>query len=143
MPLPHPLLALTEVHRVVIEAASLSLAGRILERAPRGDGHPVILLPGFLASDSYTATLRRYLTRQGYAAHGWGLGRNLGPRDGVLDCLLRRVRFLSDRYDSPVSLIGHSLGGIFARELAREQPADAWQAFERRSWGTLFYPAER
>ena len=123
MPLPHPLLALTEVHRVVIEAASLSLAGRILERAPRGDGHPVILLPGFLASDSYTATLRRYLTRQGYAAHGWGLGRNLGPRDGVLDCLLRRVRFLSDRYDSPVSLIGHSLGGIFARELAREQPA--------------------
>ena len=120
---PHPLLALTEAHRVVIEAGSLVLAGRFLNRAPRGDGHPVMVLPGFLGSDGYTASLRRYLTRQGYAVHGWGLGRNLGPRERVLEELLERIGFLVKRYDSPVSLIGHSLGGIFARELAREAPA--------------------
>lgn len=123
VPPPHPLLALTEAHRVVIEAASLTLAGRFLDRAPRGDGHPVMLLPGFLGSDGYTASLRRYLARLGYAVHGWGLGRNLGPREGVLTGLLERIEFLGDRYDSPVSLVGHSLGGIFARELAREVPA--------------------
>lgn len=123
MPPPHPLLALTEAHRVVIEAVSLSLASRFLDRAPRGDGHPVMVFPGFLGSDGYTASLRRYLTRQGYAVHGWGLGRNLGPREGVLEGLLQRIEFLGDRYKSPVSLIGHSLGGIFARELAREIPA--------------------
>jgi len=122
IPPPHPLLALTEVHRVVIEAASLSLAARFLDRAPRGDGHPVMVLPGFLGSDGYTASLRRYLTRQGYAVHGWGLGRNLGPREGVLEGLLERIKFLCHRYKCSVSLIGHSLGGIFARELARETP---------------------
>ena len=122
MPPPHPLLALTEAHRVALEAAALSLSSRFLDRAPRGDGHPVMVLPGFLGSDGYTASLRRYLTRQGYAAHGWGLGRNLGPRDGVLEGLLERIEFLAGRYERSVSLIGHSLGGIFARELARAVP---------------------
>ncbi|MDP4918834.1 MAG: alpha/beta fold hydrolase, partial [Haliea sp.] len=58
----------------------------------------------------------------GYAVHGWGLGRNLGPREGVLESLEARMTFLSERYDGPISLVGHSLGGIFARELARQFP---------------------
>lgn len=119
---PHPLLALTEAHRVCLEALTLSVSRGFLEQAPPGDGHPVVVLPGFLGSDAYTAALRRYLTRRGYAVHGWGLGRNLGPRDGVLDRLRERLGFLEGRYRRSVSLVGHSLGGIFARELAREEP---------------------
>ncbi|KGE02892.1 alpha/beta hydrolase [Pseudohaliea rubra] len=123
MPPPHPLLALTEAHRVVLEVLSLRLARGLLANAPAGDGHAVMILPGFLGSDGYSAAFRRYLARQGYAVHGWAQGRNLGPREGVLEALVERVEFLGSRYGGPISLIGHSLGGIFARELAREVPA--------------------
>ena len=122
VPPPHALLALTEAHRAVVEVVTLGLSRRLLERAPRGDGHPVMVLPGFLGADGYNAGFRRYLTRLGYAVHGWGLGRNLGPREGVLESLEARITFLSERYEGPISLVGHSLGGIFARELARAFP---------------------
>lgn len=122
VPPPHALLALTEAHRVVVEMLSLRLSRKLLDKAPRGDGHPVMVLPGFLGADGYNASFRRYLTRLGYAVHGWGLGRNLGPRDGVLEGLQERITFLSERYGGSISLVGHSLGGIFARELAREFP---------------------
>lgn len=122
VPPPHALLALTEAHRAAMEALTLGLSRRLLDKAPRGDGHPVMVLPGFLGADGYNAGFRRYLTKLGYAVHGWGLGRNLGPREGVLESLEERITFLAERYDGPISLIGHSLGGIFARELARAFP---------------------
>ena len=122
VPPPNPLLALTEAHRAVAEVISLSLSRKMLARAPRGDGHPVMVLPGFLGADGYNAAFRRYLTRLDYAVHGWGQGRNLGPKDGVLEGLEARINYLSERYEGPVSLVGHSLGGIFARELARQFP---------------------
>ncbi|MDP4790210.1 MAG: alpha/beta hydrolase [Haliea sp.] len=122
VPPPSALLALTEAHRAVVEVVSLRLTRRLLNKAPRGDGHPVMVLPGFLGADGYNAGFRRYLTGLGYAVHGWGLGRNLGPREGVLESLEARMAFLSERYDGPISLVGHSLGGIFARELARQFP---------------------
>jgi pimeloyl-ACP methyl ester carboxylesterase len=122
VPPPSPLLALTELHRVAIEVVSLQLSSSLLERAPKGDGHPVMVLPGFMGSDTYNASLRRFLASLGYAVHGWGLGQNLGPRDGALEKLAERLEDLADRYGSKLSLVGHSLGGIFARELAREFP---------------------
>lgn len=122
LPPPSALLALTEPQRVVLEVISLATLRQLLDRLPEGDGHPVMVLPGFLGSDAYNASLRRFLKRLGYRAHGWGLGRNLGPRDNALERLVTRLRSLVERYDSPLSLIGHSLGGIFARELAREEP---------------------
>jgi len=123
VPPPSALLALTEAHRAVAEIFSLNITRRALHRmAPRGDGHPVMVLPGFMGGDGYNTALRRYLTKLNYAVHGWGMGRNLGPREGVLEGLEERIHYLAERYEGPVSLVGHSLGGIFARELAREFP---------------------
>lgn len=123
IPPPHLALALTEAHRAAIELVSLGVVSKVLHRAaPEGDGHPVMVLPGFLGSDGYNAALRRFLSKVGYASHGWGMGRNLGPRDGVLEGLEERVHNLYERYGRPMSLVGHSLGGIFAREIAREYP---------------------
>jgi pimeloyl-ACP methyl ester carboxylesterase len=119
---PGVLLALTEAHRTFLEIVSLGLSSKVLRNAPRGDGHAVMVLPGFLGDDGYNLPMRRFLTRCGYAVHGWGQGRNLGPRDGVLESVSARLQYLHDRYEGPISLVGHSLGGIFARELAREFP---------------------
>jgi pimeloyl-ACP methyl ester carboxylesterase len=94
----------------------------LLNAAPRGDGHPVLVLPGLIASDVSTRPLRAFLRGRGYAAHGWGLGRNLGPREGVEDGMRQRLLELHQRYGRKVSLIGWSLGGVFARELAKQDP---------------------
>ena len=122
VPPPSWWLALTEVHRVVGEVIALNISRRALNRlAPVGDGHGVMVLPGFLAGDGYNAALRRFLDGRGYAAHGWGMGQNLGPLDGVLERLEQRLHELASEH-GPISLVGHSLGGIFARELARIYP---------------------
>jgi pimeloyl-ACP methyl ester carboxylesterase len=123
VPPPSALLALTEAHRAVAEIFSLNVTRRALDKfSPRGDGHPVMVLPGFMGGDGYNSALRRFLSKLDYAVHGWGQGRNLGPREGVLEGLEQRINYLAERYEGPVSLVGHSLGGIFARELAREFP---------------------
>jgi len=123
VPPPGLLLALTEAHRASVEILSLGITRRALKKlAPQGDGHPVMVLPGFLAGDGYNGALRRFLTGLNYSVHGWGMGLNLGPQDGVLEGLEARIHQLVERYETPVSLVGHSLGGIFARELARAFP---------------------
>lgn len=93
-----------------------------LAASPRGDGHPVLVLPGFMASDLSTRPLRRLLRGLGHDAQGWRLGRNLGPRGGVLATLQARVLELADRHGGPVSLVGWSLGGLYARGLAKAVP---------------------
>jgi pimeloyl-ACP methyl ester carboxylesterase len=95
----------------------------LLSLAPRGDGHPVVVFPGLVASDASTELLRRYLRSRGYDAHRWEQGRNLGPRPGVLEACARQVETLSARHGRKVSLIGWSLGGIYARETAKEMSA--------------------
>ena len=88
----------------------------------RGDGHPVLVLPGFLASDFSTAVLRRFLKKQGYEVHGWNQGRNLGPKEGVFPLLRAQLTAIHAQSGRKVSVIGWSLGGVYARELARELP---------------------
>lgn len=123
IPPPSMLLSLTEAHRAVLEILSLNISQRRLRKiAPLGDGHPVMVLPGFMGDDGYNASMRRFLGGLNYTVHGWGLGRNLGPRGGVLEGLQERITSLYEQHEQPVSLVGHSLGGIFARELAREYP---------------------
>jgi pimeloyl-ACP methyl ester carboxylesterase len=121
IPRPSPRLLPLEA-RALLELAALLPAYPFLRRAPRGDGHPVLVLPGFMASDFSTRALRRFLRDKGYAAHGWKLGRNVGPSTAVIAAMVERLRELQARYDRRVSLIGWSLGGIYARELARGLP---------------------
>jgi pimeloyl-ACP methyl ester carboxylesterase len=119
---PSYLLLALEGPRAAGELAALAAFRPLLAKAPKGDGHPVLVLPGLRADDRSTLPLRRYLRRLGYHVHGWGLGTNLGPSDLVVDGLRQRVRALHDRYDQPLSLVGWSLGGIYAREIARVAP---------------------
>lgn len=91
-----------------------------------GDGHPVLVIPGFMSSDSSTANLRRYIDDLGYTALGWDMGRNYGRPDYMKE-LRERVCSIADEYDSEVSIIGWSLGGIFARQLGKQQPDEVRQ----------------
>jgi hypothetical protein len=95
----------------------------LLQRAPVGDGHPVIVFPGLSASDGSTVPLRSYLTNRNYDVSGWNQGHNFGPRAGVLEAGSHQIRetFLAAG-KRKVSLIGWSLGGIYARELAKLHP---------------------
>jgi len=120
---PPPLsLFVREQGRAAFELARLGSRRKVLETAPRGDGHPVLVLPGLLAGDLSTLPLRRFLRSVAYDARGWNLGLNLGPTDamrGKLDDLLTQMR---GEQGHRVSLVGWSLGGIYARELARARP---------------------
>ena len=115
---PSPLLGLTEPLRAAADLASLLPGSLWLGSAPRGDGHRVLVVPGFTASDRSTIALRAFLRRQGFDARGWELGTNLGAPEqrGDLEDLLRRMR---DTSPEPISLVGWSLGGVLARNLAR------------------------
>ena len=106
----------------MFELGAVAAAAPWLRLIGRGDNHPVLILPGFMASDPSTAPLRSILRSQGYWVHGWQLGRNLGPTSEVVTGLMHRLQTLHDRHEKPVSIIGWSLGGIYARRLARRFP---------------------
>ena len=99
----------------------------LLHSQPRGDGHAVLVFPGLAASDLSTAPLRRYLRDRGYDARAWELGRNLGPGNGVLEACHAKIRQLRAETGRKVSLIGWSLGGIYARETAKLAADDVRQ----------------
>jgi pimeloyl-ACP methyl ester carboxylesterase len=99
----------------------------LLRLAPRGDGHPVLVLPGFLSSGAATFPIRHFLKFLGYKGHRWKLGVNLGPIGGKEHEILRRLHELRNRYGQKVTLIGWSLGGVYARELAWMVPDDVRQ----------------
>jgi len=116
---PSPWLLLLEARAPWEYAATLALWPWL--NAARGDGHPVLVFPGLGASALSTAPMRRLLNQQGYAAYDWELGRNR-PRPGLLEACAARVETLAARHGRKVSLVGWSLGGVYARELAKRLP---------------------
>lgn len=120
---PSRLLLALETPRSAIEFAAFAAAWPVAGLAPRGDGHGVLVLPGWMTGDIATAPMRRLLRRLGYAVTGWELGRNVGPTEETRRELPRRLRALKEATGGPVSLVGMSLGGVLARRLAREHPA--------------------
>jgi pimeloyl-ACP methyl ester carboxylesterase len=108
--------------RAIHELGAFLGALPLLSLAPKGDGHPVLVLPGLVASDASTRPLRSFLKNRGYAVSGWRQGRNLGLRDGVQHAMVDLVRELSDTHGRKVSLVGWSLGGLYARQLAKMMP---------------------
>ncbi|MBC2931967.1 alpha/beta fold hydrolase [Nocardioides sp. zg-1228] len=105
-----------------LDAARLVGALPRLATAPRGDGHLVVDIPGWKAPELTGAPLRGYLSRLGYDARGWGFGTNTGDPRRDVERLSRRVRDLVDETGAPASLVGWSLGGVIAREVARRHP---------------------
>jgi pimeloyl-ACP methyl ester carboxylesterase len=148
---PHLLLTAAEALRFPAELTSSLVTDLVWP--PRGDasGRPVLVLPGFMADDPLTARLRTHLRRQGYAAHAWRLGRNVGLTDAIVDGLLLRLdEVAAEHPDTPVSLVGWSFGGLLARWLAHQRPAQVrqvvclgspWRAEGERTRATRMFEA--
>ncbi len=156
--------AIAELPRAGFAVALLPFHIARLRAARRGDGSPVLVIPGFATTDRSTYILRRYLSWLGYEVHGWALGRNLGAKTIGLrnEELLARLDHIHGQYDRKITLIGWSMGGIMARMIAREKPEKvrqiislgapfagnpfantAWRLYERMSGHSLSHPIAR
>lgn len=111
----------TEGQRALLELSTLLPYQLLKKNRKSGDGHPVLVLPGFMASDLSTTLLRNFLNQIGYHSYPWGIGRNYGA-EVYLELMIQRVEDLYLTHHSSVSLVGWSLGGVFAREIAKKRP---------------------
>ena len=121
-PGPPPLLHTALEPRAPFELALLGPALPMLLMAPRGDGHPVLLVPGFMSSEVPLLVMQAYLRNRGYTVDMWGFGRNVGLQRKHVAALEQKVRYLHHRFRRKVSLVGWSLGGAFALYVAHHAP---------------------
>lgn len=110
--------------RAPLELGAALAAYPFIHAAPQGDGHPVLVFPGLAAGDLSTLPIRRFLSGRGFEVHAWEQGLNFGPRPGVLEACMDKVRQLHAAGGRKVSLVGWSLGGVYAREIAKLLPDD-------------------
>lgn len=125
MPAPSRVNTALEV-RALGERLAMPLTSPLLRRLPKGDGHQVLVLPGFTAGDRSTRELRGVLDHLGYRTRGWELGANLGPTPEIVAGLMDLAESIK-RSGERISIVGWSLGGIFGRELARRAPGSVRQ----------------
>lgn len=126
--------SMLEFSRVVLEMSSTALLGPLLKSLPRGDGHTIMTLPGFMGADGSTSQLRNFLNKRGYRAIPWGLGRNgadarsqdiddfLAHRTATEDAIAARIEAEFAASGRKLTLIGWSLGGLYAVALAHRYP---------------------
>jgi esterase/lipase len=119
---PPPQLGVIREARGFLEFPRLLFRAVELATQPRGQGQPVLVLPGYGAGDGSTAILKNYLRWLGYDVSGWHLGRNSREVPDVLPRVLKRLFSMNRHAQERVRLIGWSFGGFIARELARERP---------------------
>ncbi len=108
--------------RALFEFGAFSLLRKPLKKLPKGDGHPVLVLPGFMAGDRSTVPMRNLLEDLGYETFGWNLGRNIrfdSEREQEMRAL---VQGIFEQTNRKITIIGWSLGGVFARELTKISP---------------------
>lgn len=105
-----------------LEIASFWLQLAQIDKLPRGDGHPVMFLPGFTMGDEALRPMARAFEKLGYAVYGWGQGRNIGLSLRTAERLQLRLQEIHYRHQAKVSLVGWSAGGLYARELAHARP---------------------
>ncbi len=118
---PSFLLWFTEVSRAIGELAWFCKKETQMTKTKTGDGHPVLVIPGFMASDGSTIFLRRFLNKIGYNAYGWELGRNKGRKDNDERTAARLLEIYKET-GQKVSIVGWSLGGIYGRQIAKMHP---------------------
>ncbi|MBL8492081.1 MAG: alpha/beta hydrolase [Rhodocyclaceae bacterium] len=118
---PSPLHSLMEF-RGLLELAALPYAVPLLMNVPKGDGHPVLLLPGFMADEKTLFALKTYLDYLGYEVETWGFGRNVGFQLKHAKALEQKVRYMHHKHGRKLSLVGWSLGGVFAMYAAHQAP---------------------
>ena len=118
---PHLLHSVTEF-RALLEMATLPYSLPLLMSAPHGDGHPVLLMPGFMASEASLIALKLFLRNRGSDVHTWGLGRNVGFQNKHASALEQKIRHLHHTSGRKVSLVGWSLGGVFGLYGAHQAP---------------------
>jgi pimeloyl-ACP methyl ester carboxylesterase len=120
---PPAVLALLEAPRALAEYVGFVALTRLLSAGREGHGRPVLVLPGLLADDRSTRPLRRLLNSAGYTAYGWRLGTNIGPTRRIVSGIDAVLAEITDRHGEPASLIGWSLGGMLAHDIAGRRPA--------------------
>lgn len=124
---PPPLFWRLTEGRAIFELGAFQVLRNRMRKLPKGDGHPVLFLPGFLASDSSTRPMRSLFEDLGYQTFGWELGRNIKFNAERAEAMAQRLAAVYDQTGEKVSIIGWSLGGTFARELAKGQPGKVRQ----------------
>lgn len=122
-PTANPLLLMAEGRALLEAAALVPSAAVLLATAPKGDGHHVVVIPPFGAGDTFTTVLRTFLRRLGYQVHKWHRPEVLGMHR-LATVAIPRISDLRRSSEGRISVIGHSLGGIYAREIARSAPDD-------------------
>jgi pimeloyl-ACP methyl ester carboxylesterase len=108
--------------RALLEAALLPALLPVLSGTPRGDGHPVLLVPGFTAGDATMVGLKMFLRSRGYHVETWGFGQNTGFKLKFSQALEQKVRFLHHKHRRKVSIVGWSLGGVYGFYTAHSAP---------------------
>jgi pimeloyl-ACP methyl ester carboxylesterase len=119
---PSLLLTACELGRFSVELPTSLIVDALVPTSDQGQGRPVLVLPGFYSPDVATQRCRTHLTGMGWRTHAWGLGRNFGLTDEIIDGVLARFDEVHEQHGEPVSVVGWSFGGLLARWLAHQRP---------------------